>query len=334
MTEPKRPTLRDIAQAAGLSKAATSYALRGLRGSDRTVARVQAIARDMGWSADPAARALAGGRSGNVAIIGSLGDLWRQGLAVMLSEALHQEGLFSAITDVDTSPVRERNALRSLPARRVDAAIVFPVDPSAPYWAEVPERIRLVSLGDALPHRPVARTVLFDNETGISTALNHLAGLGHRSVGLLAPSLPSTPGRPAQLLVEKLGAELGLDVVVGPSASSVAGAAEAAAILLALPARPTALLCLSDTLAFGAYRAARTRGLSIPGDVSILGFDDSELAPLVSPELTTFGWDETAIVAAAIESVVKDEAPASVAFRPEFLVRTSTGPCSAPPATP
>ncbi|WP_035777517.1 substrate-binding domain-containing protein, partial [Arthrobacter sp. 35/47] len=108
----------------------------------------------------------------------------------------------------------------------------------------------------------------------------------------------------------------------------------AAAILLALPARPTALLCLSDTLAFGAYRAARNRGLSIPGDVSILGFDDSELAPLVSPELTTFGWDETAIVAAAIDSVVKDEAPASVAIHPEFLVRTSTGPCSAPPATP
>ena len=69
MDEPRRPTLRDIALAAGLSKAATSYALRGIRGSEKTIARVQGIARDMGWTADPVARALAGGRSGNVAII-------------------------------------------------------------------------------------------------------------------------------------------------------------------------------------------------------------------------------------------------------------------------
>lgn len=331
MTEPKRPTLRDIAHAAGLSKAATSYALRGLRGSEKTVARVQGIAREMGWTADPVARALAGGRSGNVAIIGSLGDLWRQGLAVMLSEALHEQGMFSAIADVDTSPEREQTALRTLTARRVDAAIVLPVHPSARYWADVPERIRLVSIGDALLHRPVAATVLFDNEFGISTALGHLAELGHRSVGLLAPSLPSTPGRPAQLLVEKLGAGMGLSVSVASSTSSVAGGAEAAMNLLAGPARPTAMLCLSDSLAFGAYRAARSLSLSIPGDISIVGFDDSELAPLVSPALTTFGWDEAAIVDAAIESVMDDDFPSSVSFRPEFLVRGSTGACSASP---
>ncbi|GAB3546277.1 LacI family DNA-binding transcriptional regulator [Arthrobacter tumbae] len=331
MDEPKRPTLRDIAVAAGLSKAATSYALRGIRGSEQTVARVQAIAREMGWTADPVARALAGGRSGNVAIIGSLGDLWRQGLAVMLSEALHEHGMFSAIADVDTSPEREQNALRALAARRVDAAIVLPVDPSAHYWADVPERIRLVSIGDALLHRPVARTVLFDNEYGISTALGHLAELGHRSLGLLTPSLPSTPGRPAQLLVQQLGQERGMSVAVASSASSVAGAAEAATALLARKARPTALLCLGDSLAFGAYRAARSLDLDIPGDVSILGFDDSELAPLISPALTTFGWDETAIVAAAIESVVNEDVPADVSFRPEFLVRHSTGRCSLDP---
>ena len=121
---------------------------------------------------------------------------------------------------------------------------------------------------------------------------------------------------------------MGLSIAVASSESSVAGAAEAAASLLTRRARPTALLCLSDSLAFGAYRAARSLGLSIPEDVSILGFDDSELAPLVSPELTTFGWDESAIVAAAIQSVVNDDVPASVSFRPDFLVRGSTGPCS------
>ncbi|WP_323958668.1 LacI family DNA-binding transcriptional regulator [Arthrobacter sp. JZ12] len=330
MTEPKRPTLRDIANAAGLSKAATSYALRGLRGSDKTVARVRAIAEEMGWTADPVARALAGGPSGNVAILGSLSDLWRQGLAVMLSEALHERGMFSAIADVDTSPERERDVLLSLPTRRVDAAIVLPVDPSAAYWADVPERIRLVSVGDALPLRPAARSVLFDNEFGISTALEHLAGLGHRRVGLLTPSLPSTPGRPAQLLVERLGEAMGLRISVASSRPSVAGASEAARALLTGETRPTALFCLSDSLAFGAYSAARSLGLAVPEELSIMGFDDSELAPLVSPELTSFGWDESAIVAAAVRGVADEHAPPSVMFRPDFLVRGSTSPARQP----
>lgn len=327
MTEPKRPTLRDIASAAGLSKAATSYALRGLRGSEKTVARVQALAAEMGWTADPAARALAGGRSGNVAILGSLGDLWRQGLAVMLSEALQEKDMFSAIADVDRSPERERAVLRSIAARRIDAAIVLPVDPSANYWSEVPDRIRLVSVGDALVHRPEARCVLFDNESGIRTALGHLSELGHRKIGLLAPTLPTTPGRPAQLLVERLGAELGMTVAVESSGSSVAEAAGAAVALLRTRSRrPTALLCLGDSLAFGAYSAARSLGLSVPDDLSVLGFDDSEVAPLISPPLTTFGWDEAAIVAAAVNHVVDDGTPASVVFSPEFLLRGSTGP--------
>ncbi len=328
MAEPRRPTLRDIADAAGLSKAATSYALRGLRGSEQTVARVRAIAKELGWSADPVARALAGGRTGNVAIVGSLGDMWRQGLAVMLSEALRDRGMFSAIADVDTSPERERDVLQGLASQRLDGAIVLPVDPSAEYWAEVPKRFRLVSIGDSLVHQSSARTVLFDNEYGIGAALRHLAALGHRSLGLLAPSLPSTPGRPAQLLVEQLGAELGLAVAVASSRSSVAGASEAASSLLAQADRPTALLCLGDSLAFGAYSAARALNLSIPGDVSILGFDDSELAPLVSPELTTFGWDEEAIVAAAVRGMADDDAPQTVTFRPEFIVRGSTAPCT------
>ncbi|NJC22700.1 LacI family transcriptional regulator [Arthrobacter pigmenti] len=330
MTEPKRPTLRDVAQAAGLSKAATSYALRGLRGSEKTVARVRAIADELGWSADPVARALAGGRTGNVAILGSLGDLWRQGLAMMLSQALHERGMFSAIIDVDTSPKRESEVLASLAAQRLDAAIVLPVDPSAEYWVEVPERIRLISIGDALTLRPDARCVLFDNEYGIGTALGHLAEAGHRLIGLLVPSLPSTPGRPAQLLVEKLGAEMGLSVAVESSRSSVAGASEAASALLTRSRRPTALLCLGDSLAFGAYSAAQSLGISIPGDVSILGFDDSELAPLVSPQLSTFGWDERAIVAAAIQGVADDDGPASTMFRPEFIVRGSTGTAPTP----
>ncbi|WP_026552340.1 LacI family DNA-binding transcriptional regulator [Arthrobacter sp. H20] len=337
MTGAQRKTLQDIADAAGLSKAATSYALRGLRGSEATQTRVRAIADDLGYSADPIARALASGRSGNVAIVGSLRDLWRQGLAVMLSEALRAQELSSIIADVDGSPQREEAVLRSLAAQRVDGVIVLPVDPSASYWAEVPAQTRIVSIGDALTARPESESVLFDNEYGVGTALQHLADLGHRSVGLLAPTLPTTPGRPAEVLAQSLGDSMGVTVTVSSSPSSVHGAALAAAQLLSGAERPTALFCLGDSIAFGAYRAARELGLSVPEDLSILGFDDSELASLVSPELTTFGWDEQAIVDAAVSALTLPEgtgtASGQVMFRPVFIERGSTA-RQPPPSVP
>lgn len=333
MASSERKTLKDIADAAGLSKAATSYALRGLRGSVATQARVRAIAEDLGYSVDPIARALANGRSGNVAIVGSLRDIWRQGLTVMLSEALRGHELSSLIADVDGSPQREEEVLRSLVAQRVDGAIVLPVDPSAGYWADVPSSMRVVSIGDALTARSESGRVLFDNEYGVRTALQHLAGLGHRSIGLLAPTLPTTPGRPAELLAQSLGDAMGLTVAVSSSPSAVSGAAVAAERLLAGNSRPTALFCLGDSIAFGAYGAARNLGLKVPDDLSILGFDDSELAALVNPELTTFGWDEQAIVDAAVSALTAPESAGAgngtVMFRPDFIARGSTAPAKA-----
>lgn len=324
MTDPRRKTLQDIADAAGLSKAATSYALRGIRGSKETQAKIRALAEEMNYSVDPIARALSNGRSGNVAIVGSLRDMWRQGLAVMLSESLREGQLSSLISNVDSSPERERDVLHALARQRVDGAIVLPVDPSASYWAEVPETIRIVSIGDALVARPEAGCVLFDNDYGVGTALEHLAGLGHRSIGLISPSLPTTPGRPAELLAQDMGRAIGVHIEVASSPPTVEEAAAVVGDMLSAFPRPTALFCLSDSIAFGAYRAARAQGLSIPKDVSILGFDDSEMAALVTPELTTFGWDEQAIVDAAVHSLTADGDSGPITFRPVFLDRGST----------
>jgi DNA-binding LacI/PurR family transcriptional regulator len=327
--EPRRRTLQDVADAAGLSKAATSYALRGLRGSSETQARVARVASELGYTVDPVARALAGGRSSNVVIVGSLRDLWQQDLAVMLSRALGGLSLNASIADVDASPSREEAVLAGLNSRQVEAVVALPVDPSAEYWADVPDEIRVVSIGDALTHRPEAPVVLFDNAAGVGTGLRHLADLGHRSVGVLAPALPATPGRPAEMLATSLGAELGLDVTVTATPAAVGEAAEATERLLRSPARPTALLCLSDSIAFGAYAAARRVGLEVPRELSVLGYDDSAMAPLVEPQLSTFAWDEAAIVAAAVDALHTpadelDDASRRHTFRPGFIPRAST----------
>ncbi len=101
-----------------------------------------------------------------------------------------------------------------------------------------------------------------------------------------------------------LAAPLGVDLVVVPAPANPEGATAAAAGVLAAADRPSAVFCLSDSLAFGVYRAAADLRLRVPDDVSVVGFDDHQLAALVDPALTTVSWDEDAIVAAAVEQLL------------------------------
>jgi LacI family transcriptional regulator len=322
-----RRTLQDVADAAGLSLAATSYALRGARGSAATIERVQSLAVELGYRVDPIARALASGRTGTVGVSGSLRDLWQQDLSVMLTRALRRADRDATIADADADPAVERRVVERFAEQRVDGALVSPVDPSADYWSALPASTAVVSLGDALPGRPGSGAVLFDNRHGVTTALRHLHDLGHRRLALLTPSLPTTPGRPAERFAVEAAERLGVALLVVPTPP--VRAAEAVAQLLTGPGRPGAVLCLSDSLAFGVYRAAADLGLRVPEDLSVVGFDDHQLAGLLAPGLTTLAWDEDAIVAAAVAQLLAlegGEVPAPVTFRPELVVRSSTRP--------
>ncbi|MFI5937418.1 LacI family DNA-binding transcriptional regulator [Actinoplanes sp. NPDC051494] len=327
MPRQQRRTLQDLASAAGLSLAATSYALRGKRGSPATIDKVRRLADELGYTVDPIARALASGRTGTVGVSGSLRDLWQQDLSVLITRALREQGRYATIADADADPAQEHLIVEQFAAMRVDAALVSPVDPSANYWRLLGPETAVVSIGDALTSRPASGSVLFDNRHGVATALGHLAGLGHRRIGLLAPALPSTPGRPAQLLAAQIAAGLGVDLVVVSAPAATADAVEVATAMLTGTDRPTGIFCLSDSLAFAVYRAARTEGLRIPDDLSVVGYDDHQLAVLVDPGLTTLAWDEDAIVEAAVGQLAglpDGPAPTPPLFRPELVIRGST----------
>ncbi|WP_306207704.1 LacI family DNA-binding transcriptional regulator [Actinoplanes sp. RD1] len=329
----RRRTLQDLASAAGLSLAATSYALRGKRGSPATISRVRELADELGYTVDPIARALASGRTGAIGVSGSLRDLWQQELSVMLTRALRLHGHHATIADADADPARERLIVEQFAAQRVDGALVSPVDPSAAYWKLLGPEVAVVAIGDALTTRPGSGSVLFDNAYGVATALEHLAGLGHRRIGLLAPALPSTPGRPAQLLAGEIAARLGVELVAVAAPAATTEAIDVASALLTEAGRPSAVFCLSDSLAFAVYRAARRTGVRIPDELSVIGYDDHQLAVLVDPGLTTMAWDEDAIVEAAVDQLVELlEGPVTspAPFRPELVVRGSTSPPAAP----
>ncbi|WP_371783529.1 LacI family DNA-binding transcriptional regulator [Streptosporangium subroseum] len=299
----KRATIREVAKATGLSPAAVSYALRGLQVSEETIERVRQAADELGYEADPIARALASGRTGMIGLLcGSLEDLWQQALGVGIGRALKDNDRYALILDAAGDPAREHTMARQLRDQRVDALIVQPVNPAAPFWAELCESLPVVSIGDGLAGARTAGEVVFDNRSGVTLALEHLRGRGHRRLVLLTSTMASTPDRPADVHVLAEGGRLGLDIEVVTAPQALTAATEVAGRLLGDGHR--AFFCFSDSIAYGVYAAADEQGLRIPADVSVMGYDNHPMSGLLTPGLTTVDWDIDGIVRAAVRMVV------------------------------
>ncbi len=331
----KRATIRQVAEAAGLSTAAVSYALRGIHVSKETEARVRRVAAELGYEVHPIARALASGRTGMVGLLaGSLEDLWQQQVVALVGRELLARDLYALIVDAGGEPEREQTLGLRLRDQRVDGLLVFPLDPSAELWAELTEALPVVAIGDSLQGAHPAGEVLFDNRTGVTLALEHLSKLGHRRIGVLTSTQASTPDRPTDTYALAEADRLGLDVTVHASPHSLGAATEAAREVLCQGARPTALFCISDSIAYGAYAAARALGLRIPTDLSINGYDNHPVSGLLSPPLTTFDWDREGITRTAVQliSAAIDGRPRRrrVVKVPVLHRRASTGPAPRP----
>ncbi len=301
----KRATLREVAEATGLSIASVSYALRGVQVSAETQERVRRAADELGYEADPIARALASGRTSLVGLLcGSLEDLWQQLFAAGIGRELLAHDRYALILDAGGDPDRELTMAQQLRDQRVDGLIVSPLDPSAAFWNDLSDMLPVVSIGDSLVAAKSAGEVLFDNRGGVTLALEHLRGLGHRRIAVLTPTRPSTPDRPAEVHVTAEADRLGLEVSVVSSPHALTGATAVARSVLRGPYPPTALFCFSDSIAYGAYAAAEELGLKIPADVSVAGYDNHPVSGLLSPPLTTIDWDIDGIVRAAVRLVV------------------------------
>jgi LacI family transcriptional regulator len=317
-----------VAAATGLSPAAVSYALRGLQTSAETQERVRAAAEELGYTANAVARALSQGRTGLVGVLSSsLEDLGEQRFVESLGQALTGHDLQMLVADADGDPERERMLARQLADQLVDGLVVSPLDPSHESWAELAEMLPVVTVGDALPG-PTVGEVVFDNHAGVTTMLEHLHGLGHRRLAVLTASRPSTPDRPAERVVTEVCDRLGIDVRVVNSRHSIEAATTAAADVLGADPRPTAVFCLSESIACGVYAAAAERGLEIPADLSVAGYDNHPIAGVLSPNLTSVEWGMPGAAARAAEllAAAVDARPehARVSVAPELVQRAST----------
>ena len=318
----------DVARHAGVSQSTVSLVLSGKsagRVSARTEAAVRAAAEELGYRPNVAARALRTGTARTVGMV--VTDVTHPFFGPVLrgaQVAAWKAGYAVALVDVANDPDRERDTFEALRAGPVDGFLFFTVEPPAGTGEHV------VAIEVSPPGMPFVR---FDTERGTELAIEHLLALGHERFGHLSSALEAETFRLRRETVAAVLERAGLPPAVETRAQfTFDDAAAGAHELLSAAERPTAIYADDDLLAGGVYLAARELGLRIPGDVSVVGFDDLPFARVFEPPLTTIGIDAEALGSTAFDVLEEsmsgggDEPPASRVLPVELIVRGSTGP--------
>jgi LacI family repressor for deo operon, udp, cdd, tsx, nupC, and nupG len=334
-----RPTINDVALAAGVSKGAVSFALNGRPGiSPDTRKRILETAENLGWSPSPRARALSVSKALAVGlVIARPPEILRAdaffpsfiaGLETVLSTRGH--ALLLQVAEHSDQPAYRRLVQEG----RVDGVFVtdLAVDDERPALLEelgLPTIIIGPHLGEQSRARQSALGV--DDAPGIRAAVEHLVELGHRNIAHVSGPLRLVHGRSRQQAWRQALQDAGLPegICVEADFSAQSGAA-AMRTLLDLADRPTAVVFANDLMAMAGLSLAISRGVSVPGELSVTGFDDVEISAHLQPSLTTVHTDVVAMGRAAATRLLQiidlqDPTPADLPDA-RLVVRSSTGP--------
>ncbi|PRY46282.1 LacI family DNA-binding transcriptional regulator [Umezawaea tangerina] len=342
--------LSEIARAAGVSISTVSRVLNRRAGvNEETRQRVLAVLTEMPYTP----RGL--GALQRTGVIGLLVPELSNPVFPAFAEALETRaarlGYSSLLCNtraIGTAAMGEEEYVRMLLARGVEGMVFVSPEitnvevplgqaPRPSYYAKLlADGVHMVFLNGATPALDVP-DVTVDEQLAGYTATRHLVELGHRRVGFVSGPSRSLPSR-----LKRAGWAAALEEASLPAESEFVahgpfgpqGGAAAAGVLLD-SVRPTAVICSSDHMAFGVLREARLRGLSVPEDLSIVGFDDIPLASFCSPALTTLAQPIEEMAAAAVDELVNRLDPDrkrrgsgnyTRVFRPRLVVRESTAP--------
>jgi DNA-binding LacI/PurR family transcriptional regulator len=332
-----RPTISDIAARAGVSKAAVSYALNGRPGvSPATQARIVAIARELGWTASQAARVLSGARADVVGLViarpaQTLGlEPFFMSFISGLEQELSAHDLGLLLQLVPDHAAGLQTYARWQGARQVDGVIVVDVHEDDDRIGPLQElELPFVVVGD-VRDRPGVACVWTDDADGMTQIVEYLAALGHRRIGHLGGPEALRHSRQRTEAFHAAARGLALDVVVQQSDYTGESSARATRRLLTLGDRPTAIVYDNDVMAVAGLAVAGEMGIEVPGQLSIVSWDDSVLARLTHPALTALTHDVMgygAHVARRLREVVDGAAPRAHRDAPHVLVpRGSTSP--------
>jgi LacI family transcriptional regulator len=290
---PSRMTIREIADLAGVSIATVSRVLNGRDDvSDETRDLVRKVVQEHGYTVSRSARGLSAGRTGLVGVLVPLVyPVYFSAILSGAAEALYEQDMRLLLSPTDHEHDREVSLLDRLVHGETDGAlVVLPKESSAELEQLLDEGYRFVVVDPRLPLDDRIPSVSAGHTSGADQAMRHLLGLGHRRIAAITGPRDwvATEDRRRGYHAALAAAGIMPDPSLEPHADfEIGGGRDAARRLLDLPDPPTAIFAFNDNLAIGAIQAARARGLSVPGDLSVVGFDDVEHATIVTPTLTT-----------------------------------------------
>jgi LacI family transcriptional regulator, galactose operon repressor len=326
------PSLRDIAEVAGVSVNTVSRALTGKPDVNaETRARVQALAQELGYMPNLLARSLLRGRSWLVGlVVTDCTNPFYAGLIRAAETTLSRKGYGVLLATSNEDSGKENRALTILQEHRVDGILLTAVDIGAEHVQRLLSgRTPVVLLGrrDPAYAGPFVGT---DNVAGAERILRFLIGEGHTRIAHIARADGATSAgeRLAGYRNGLTEAGIGYDGrMVFSAVPTLEGGETAANWLLGLSPAPTAVFAYNDSQAIGLMRALQDRGKRIPDDYSIVGFDDIQISRLISPGLTTVAQPVDEIGTRGAEMLVDfidgNRAPAPMLLQPQLVKRQS-----------
>jgi LacI family transcriptional regulator len=332
-----RVTIREIADLAGVSIATVSRVVNGHSDvSEETRDTVMRIVREHGYATNRSARGLSAGRTGLVGVLVPLVyPVYFSAILSGAAEALYEQELRLVLSPTQHEHDREVSLLDRLMHGMTDGALIVLPEESSDELARLLEQgYRFVVVDPRLPLDNRVPSVSAAHASGADQAMSHLLGLGHRRIAAITgprgwvATEDRRRGYHAALAAQGILPDPSLEVEAD---FEIAPGRDAAGHLLDLHDPPTAIFAFNDNLAIGALQAARDRGLRVPGDLSVVGFDDVEPATIVTPTLTTvrqplaeMGRTAVSLLMRLLERQRFETLRVELATR--LVVRESTGP--------
>jgi LacI family transcriptional regulator, repressor for deo operon, udp, cdd, tsx, nupC, and nupG len=328
----------DVARRAGVSQSAVSLVFGGKatgRVGKQTQEAILRAARELDYHPNSAARTLRSGRSRLVVL--AVPDVSNPYFAAVLQgaeQAARKHGYAVMLASVQDEHDWQQVVLDALSSRSVDGFLLFAIYPptEGAQTALQGKAVLIDTFGKALP------SLQLDIEAGMRAAMLHLLQLGHTKIAHLAAAVDTETFHLRRKAYLDVLQTAGLPVRAayqGCTSFTFANACQAARRLLECPDLPSAIVCDSDVLAVGVYKAAKDLHRTIPQDLSVVGFDDSVIARILDPELTTVAIPTTVIGEQALLLLLavleEGHAPSQVTVPLELVIRASTtGVCSTP----
>jgi LacI family transcriptional regulator len=335
----KRPTIRDVAQEAGVSVAVVSRVLNDGTGpvAPQTRARVVEVIERLGFRPRAAARELQQQSSTTIGLVlADLANPFFSRLADRVVWEARARGIHAVLLTTQEDPHLEAESLETLIGRSVGSVIATPTGDNVDKWRRLMALgVNVVFVDREIDELPAADVVAINNDLSAETTTRHLLGLGHERIAFISGPLSTSTGRDRVAGFRRAMAEAGVDVDERlihaiPFRGDAGG--DAVSALLALPSPPTALIVGNTAQVRSALRRVKQSSIAVPDDLSLVVFDDNPWTELVSPPLSVIRQPIDMLALHSVDLAVGrlkgalSEPPRRIRVDAEFVQRSSSAP--------